>query len=156
MSPPQSTENDLRQRLHNYGTAEWIRRCELNEMLRVAQGCVDALDEIERLSRQLWLRECDIEAGNRVLSAVCESSVNGREVLQGIDKGVADLVRYRLGLQVDVPAKACPPDDHMYVAAAGSEIGEGTCAKCGEKEPADDPEQGTRQVTHKGESNGDR
>lgn len=46
--------------------------------------------------------------------------------------------------QADVPAKACLPDDHMYAAAAGSEIGEGTCVKCGEKEPADDPEQGTR------------
>jgi hypothetical protein len=31
----------------------------------------------------------------------------------------------------------CDPDDHLYVAAAGSAIGTGTCLKCGEPEPAE-------------------
>lgn len=47
---------DLRLRLHNAGTGEWVRRARFartdetrDEMLRVSQLCIEALDEIERL-----------------------------------------------------------------------------------------------------------
>jgi hypothetical protein len=54
--------NALRLRLHNFGLANWVGRSTTThaQMLRVAQACVDALDqfdryeaEIERLNKKL-------------------------------------------------------------------------------------------------------
>jgi hypothetical protein len=44
---------ELQARLHRYGLAEWVRRNNRDEMLRVAQGCVDALDKIQALEREI-------------------------------------------------------------------------------------------------------
>lgn len=92
-----------------YETVERIRRTHFHARPNPSENpswanchmdCGVLLEEIDRLKRVLWLRDADVEAGNRVLRAVCESSVNGRNVLEGIDRGVADLARYRLDIEV--------------------------------------------------------
>jgi hypothetical protein len=54
---------ELQTRLHRYGLAEWVRRNDRNEMLRVAQSCVDALDKIQA-------QELEIERLNKKCSAL--------------------------------------------------------------------------------------
>jgi hypothetical protein len=52
MNAPLTTDLDLATRLHNYGTGEWVRRNDRDEMLRVAGACIESLDEIQRLESE--------------------------------------------------------------------------------------------------------
>jgi hypothetical protein len=48
--------NALRTRLHHYGLANWVGRSTTtpNDMLRIAQTCVDALDQFDRYETEIY------------------------------------------------------------------------------------------------------
>jgi len=69
------TDLDLATRLHNYGTAEWIRRDQPDEKLRVAQACVDALDAIQK-------RDAETERLRDLLRSWSVYNVGSRELME--------------------------------------------------------------------------
>jgi len=61
-----STENDLRMRLHAWGTADWIKNFSPAIGLQISQACVDALDQFDAFRQRIdWLenyvKACDNE-----------------------------------------------------------------------------------------------
>src|SRR3990170_2947579 len=52
---PTDEVNALRTRLHNHGQANWVGRSTTtpNDMLRIAQTCVDALDQFDRYETEV-------------------------------------------------------------------------------------------------------
>jgi hypothetical protein len=58
-----STEelNDLRLRLHNYGKGDWARKiCTTDYKSRIADGCIDALDQFDRYESEITQLRLDL------------------------------------------------------------------------------------------------
>lgn len=92
------TENDLALRLHNFGTAEWIRRNQHNEKLRVALTCVDALDEIQRLRAEIE----HLRGYQQQMNGILQENENLRGLLRGIAR-CSQLAACDLCLQLIAP-----------------------------------------------------
>jgi hypothetical protein len=53
--------NDLRLRLHNYGKGDWARKiCTTDYKSRVADGCIDALDQFDRYESEISQLRLDL------------------------------------------------------------------------------------------------
>lgn len=65
-----------------------------------------------------------------------------REKIDGLEALVNSLKARIVQLEVEAlhpnAPNVCNPDDHMYVALAGSALGEGICVKCGATERRDE------------------
>lgn len=87
----QTTDNDLRTRLHNAGTGEWVRRARFartdetrDEMLRVSQLCIEALDEFDRLERERSEWAGVAATRNRNIALIAEERDRLRTALEAI------------------------------------------------------------------------
>jgi hypothetical protein len=73
MSSPQSTDLELATRLHNWGTADWIRRITgRDQLLAISADCVHALDEIQRQGTEIEQLKLDL----------AQQALNGQTVME--------------------------------------------------------------------------
>lgn len=103
-----TADRQLWTRLHNYGLGEWIRRANRDEMLRVAQACVDALDEIQKLDADAANERAEKESLRDQFRAFKETAI---EESRAADVEIERLQNARLDW-----AMSCPCDCAACIA----------------------------------------
>jgi hypothetical protein len=108
---------ELQARLHRYGLAEWVRRNNRDEMLRVAQGCVDALDKIQALEREIERLRNDIQeltCGDP--RKVCPNCRDAAETKATLPHGFTGLQAFDAYEWLRGVCEKEPDNDHAHVA----------------------------------------
>lgn len=78
--------NDLRTRLHTYGLANWAGRSTttMDDMLRIAQACVEALDQFDRYEAELATLQGIAATRNVNLATLADDRDRLRKALEAI------------------------------------------------------------------------